>query len=91
MRLFFMLLLMSLAIGLTAQISYYDEETGESYFIHPQASPEIIALFLAGLNATEIEFNTTPSAAEFPLRVRNKQGNYLIKRHCNLTRLNFLT
>lgn len=91
MRLFFMLLFMSLATGLTAQISYYDEETSDWHSISPDTTPEIIAQFLAQQNATEIEFNTTPSAVESPLRVRNKQGNYLIKRHCNLTRLNFLT
>lgn len=73
-----MLLLMSLATGLTAQISYYDEETSDWHSISPDTTPEIIAQFLAQQNATEIEFNTTPSAVEFPLRVRNKHGNWML-------------
>jgi hypothetical protein len=60
-----------------AQIEFYYGEFEERYEINRETDEDIINAFLKEYKATAIEFNPI-SATSFPVRIKNKKGNWML-------------
>lgn len=78
MRIFLLVTSLTISTALAAQLTFYDENADKWYNINPDTPRDIVERFLDHHQASEIEFNTTSSAGEFPLRIQNKKGHWML-------------
>lgn len=78
MKLLHFFIALSFGSRLLAQVSFYDESTEEAYILTTESSKAVVEAFMAAHQALDLEFNTSTSAAEYPLRIKNKHQNWVL-------------